>query len=120
MDKAVLVEKLKEVFLGKRKDGLQIDAIGLAPAFHGMVRDRYVLGVSAPSLRDMEKYERMGLIIDILFDSLYLEERKMINCVRVFDNIEELDYYKINDFEEYEYEGYNGIQRRLPELYAVN
>lgn len=62
----------------------------------------------------------MDIIIDILFEHLSLEGRAFIDRVRVFDNIEELDYYKINDFEEYEYEGYNGIQRRLPELYAVN
>ncbi len=119
MDKATLVNRLKQVFHEKRSEGLVVDAIGLASAYHGLVQNRYTLGVSAPSLVEMDKYDKMDLIIDILFECLSQEERAFIDRVRVFDNIDELDYYKINDFEEYEYEGYNGSTRRLPDLYAV-
>ncbi len=44
----------------------------------------------------------------------------MINRVRVFNNIEDLDDHKYNDFEDYPYEGYVGIQRKLPQLYPVD
>lgn len=120
MDKSALVKRLKDVFHEKRKEGLVVDAIGLASAYHGLKKDRYTLGLSAPSLVEMDKYEKMDLIIDILFECLSQEERAFIDRVRVFNNIEDLDDHKINDFEEYEYEGYNGVQRRLPELYEVD
>lgn len=120
MDKPALVKRLKDIFHEKRKEGLIVDAIGLASAYHGLKTDRYTLGLSAPSLVAMDKYQRMDVIIDILFECLSLEERGFIDRVRVFDNIEELNDHKINDFEEYEYEGYNGVQRTLPELYEVD
>ncbi|WP_255717420.1 hypothetical protein [Dyadobacter fanqingshengii] len=40
MDKATLVRRLKESFLQKRSSGLIIDAIGLVPAYHGLVENR--------------------------------------------------------------------------------
>lgn len=43
----------------------------------------------------------------------------MINVVRVFTSVQDLDDHKYNDFDEYPYEGYEGIQRKLPELYPV-
>lgn len=115
-----LVETLQKVFREAKKDGLIIDAIGLAPAYHGMVKDRYVLGVSAPSLSEVNEYERMEIIIKLLWQRITKEERGKINRVRVFENIEELDDHKYNDFDDYPYEGYVGIQRKLPQLYPVD
>ena len=115
-----LVETLQKMFREAKKDGLIVDAIGLAPAYHGMVKDRYILGVSAPSLSEVHKYERMEIIIKLLWQRVTREERRMIDRVRVFDNIEELDEHKYNDFEDYPYEGYEGIRRKLPHLYPVD
>lgn len=50
MDKATLVERLKKIFHARRSEGLVVDAIGLASAYHGVINHRYTLGVSAPSL----------------------------------------------------------------------
>lgn len=115
-----LVETLQKVFREARKDGLIIDAIGLAPAFHGMVKDSYVLGVSAPSLSEVHEYESMEIILKLLWQRVTPEQRRMINRVRVFNNIEDLDDHKYNDFADYPYEGYVGIQRKLPQLYPVD
>ena len=114
-----LVETLQKMFHEAKKDGLIVDAIGLAPAYHGMVKNRYVLGVSAPSLSEVHKYERMEIIIKLLWERVTREERGMIDRVRVFDNINDLDDHKYNDFEDYPYEGYVGIQRKLPPLYPI-
>jgi hypothetical protein len=101
MDTAALVNRLIALFVEKKNKGLIVDAIGLAPAYHGMVRDRYVLGVSAPSLRGKDNYDKISIITDALFESLAVNERIMINRVRVYNNIEELNFYKENDFEEF-------------------
>lgn len=115
-----LVETLKNVFHEAKKDGLVIDAIGLAPAYHGMVKGRYTLGISAPSLSGVHGYDKMEIILKLLWQRITLEERGMIDRVRVFDNVEDLDDHKYNDFEDYPYEGYLGIQRKLPQLYPVD
>lgn len=114
-----LVETLKNVFREAKNDGFVIDAIGLAPAYHGMVKNKYILGVSAPILPAMYKQDKMQIIFNLLWLRLTLEERRMIDRVRVFDTVEDLDDHKYNDFEDYPYEGYEGIQRKLPELYPV-
>ncbi|MCF0048851.1 hypothetical protein LXM25_02205 [Dyadobacter sp. LJ53] len=120
MDKATLVKRLKESFLQKKSSGLVIDAIGLVPAYHGLVENRYTLGVSAPSLIGMHIHEKIGLIIGLLFESLTLEERTFIDRVRVFNNVEELESAKENEFEEYPYEGYDSYARApKAELYEV-
>ncbi|MHA4739295.1 hypothetical protein [Dyadobacter sp. MSC1_007] len=115
-----LVETLKKVFRDKKRDGLVVDTIGLASAYHGLVKDRYTLAVSAPSLSGKTKLEKIQAITSLLFSDLTLDQRQLIDRVRVYDSVEELDNYRFNDFEEYPYDGYNGIQRRLPELYPVN
>ena len=115
-----LVKILQDAFRAERKDGLIVDAIGLAPAYHGLVKDQYILGVSAPSLTGIHDFDKIRAITKLLFTHLTLEERKMIDRVRVFDNIEDLDDHKYNDFEDHPYEGYVGIQRKLPQLYPVN
>ncbi|MCF0062310.1 hypothetical protein MUK70_02855 [Dyadobacter chenwenxiniae] len=120
MDKATLVKRLKEAFVEKRNAGLLVDAIGLVPAYHGAVDDCYTLGVSAPSLKDIHVYAKMGAIIDILFECLTSEERAFIDRVRVFNNVEELESAKENEFEEYPYEGYDSYARApKAELYEV-
>lgn len=116
----VLVETLTKVFQEAKSEGLIVDAIGLAPAYHGMVKDRYILGVSAPSLFGVHKYDKMEIIIKLLWSHITREQRGMIDRVRVFDNVEDLDDHKYNDFEDYPYEGYFGIQRKLPQLYPVD
>lgn len=115
-----LVEALTKVFKDAKKDGLVVDAIGLAPAYHGMVNDQFVLGVSAPSPSETHNDDKMQLIINLLWSRLTREERGMIERVRVFDNVEDLDDHKYYDFEDYPYEGYFGIQRKLPQLYPVD
>ncbi|SEJ54976.1 hypothetical protein SAMN05216327_112186 [Dyadobacter sp. SG02] len=114
-----LVATLTKVFQEAKNEGLIVNAIGLAPAHHGMVKNRFVLGVSAPSLSGVHKYDKMAIIITLLWSKLTLDERGMIERVRVFDNEEILDDLKYNDFEDYPYEGYDGIQRKLPQLYPV-
>jgi hypothetical protein len=101
MDTTALVNRLIDLFVEKKTKGLIVDAIGLAPAYHGLVPDRYVLGVSAPSLRGKDNYDKISIITDAIFESLAIEERIMINRVRVYNNIDELNFYKENDFEEF-------------------
>lgn len=115
-----LVETLRRIFRNRKSEGLIVDTIGLASAYHGLVRDRYTLAVSAPSLSGKTKFEKIQAITSLLFSDLTFDERQFIDRVRVYDSAEELDNYRFNDFEEYPYDGYNGIQRRLPELYPVN
>ncbi|GGN05237.1 hypothetical protein GCM10010967_45450 [Dyadobacter beijingensis] len=119
MAATALVETLKNAFRLEKKEGLIVDAIGLAPAYHGLVTDQYILGVSAPSLANLHESDQTRRIIKLLFTHLTLEERRMINCVRVFSNVKDLDDHKYNDFDDYPYEGYEGIQRKLPDLYPV-
>lgn len=116
---APLVKVLQDAFRAEKKVGLKVDVIGLAPAYHGLVKDQYILGVSAPSLCGTDDFDKIRAITKLLFTYLTFEERKMIDRVRVFDNVEELDDHKVNDFEDYPYEGYFGIQRKLPQLYPV-
>lgn len=120
MAATALVKALQNAFRSEKKDGLVVDAIGLASAYHGLVKDQYVLGVSAPSLTSLHESDQIRRIIKLLFTYLTPEERMMINRVRVFNNIEELDDHKYNDFDDYQYEGYVGIQRKLPQLYPVD
>jgi len=119
MAATALVKALQDAFRSEKKDGLIVDAIGLAPAYHGVGKDRYVLGVSAPSLADLHEFDQLRRITKLLFTYLSFEERRMINRVRVFTSVQELDDHKYNDFDDYPYEGYEGIQRKLPELYPV-
>ncbi|SDG49549.1 hypothetical protein SAMN04487996_11969 [Dyadobacter soli] len=120
MAATALVKALQDAFRSEKKNGLLVDAIGLAPAYHGMGKDCYVLGVSAPSLTGLHDFDQITRITKLLFTYLSFDERRMINRVRVFNNIEELDDHKYNDFDDYPYEGYFGIQRKLPQLYPID
>jgi len=85
-----------------------------------MVKDRYTLGVSIPIVPATETKDKMEIVFNIIWRHLTMDERRFIDRVRVFDSIEELDDHKYNDFEQYPYEGYFGIQRKLPELYPID
>ncbi len=100
MDTKILVNKLKDLFHKERKNGLLVDAIGLAPAYGSMVSDSYVLGVSAPSMPEVSRYDKMDTIIDLLFAHLTEDERRMIDRVRVYGSIEELRNYAESDFDD--------------------
>lgn len=99
MDSKELVEKLKRVFREKVDSGLEIDAIGLAPAYGSLIPDCYVLGVSAPSMNGMDCYEKMDFVIDILFEKFSEGERRMIDRVRVYDSVKELKSHADTDFD---------------------
>ncbi len=100
MDTTALVNKLKTLFLNEKSKGLLVDAIGLAPAYGGLVSDSFVLGVSAPSMAMIDCYDKMDIIIDLLFANLNEAERRMIDRVRVYDSINELKSHAENDFDE--------------------
>lgn len=119
MAPTALVKALQDAFRLEKKHGLIVDAIGLASAYHGPVKDRFVLGVSAPSLADLQEFDQLRRITKLLFRHLTYDERRMINRVRVFTSVQDLDDHKYNDFDDYPYEGYEGIQRKLPQLYPV-
>ncbi len=118
MDTKKLVNKLKELFHSERENGLVVDAIGLAPAYGGMVSNSYVLGVSAPSMAKMHRYDRMDKVIDLLFAHLSEEERRMIDRVRVYSSAEELRKYAESDFDEPTYEDERPV-RLSAALYEV-
>ena len=99
MDKATLVKRLNEVFNLERENGLIIDQFGLAPAYRGWSSYSFTLGVSAPSLVGLTSSTKTGIIIDALFKSFNLEERRAIDRVRVFNNVTELNLSAPHDFE---------------------
>jgi len=98
MDKDLLVEKLRTVF--REAQGLTVDAFGLAPAYGGMVRNSFVLGVSAPSMVGDEQPDKIQKVIGLLFSRLEPDERRMIDRVRVYDNAKELKKQAQSGFEE--------------------
>jgi hypothetical protein len=100
MDTAALVSRLKDMFFMERKNNLVVDSFGLAPAYRGFITDSYILGVSAPSLRHLDCFKKMEVIINAMFANLTEDERGFIDRVRVYDNAEDLKRYKEYDFEE--------------------
>ncbi|WP_031529821.1 hypothetical protein [Dyadobacter crusticola] len=99
MDRNALVDVLIDLFTNSEKvNGMEIDAIGLAPAYNGMLKDTYILGISAPDMPGSDCYEKADIIIDILFAHLSPDIRKMIDRVRVYDSKEELASHADNDF----------------------
>ncbi|CAG5074991.1 hypothetical protein DYBT9623_05533 [Dyadobacter sp. CECT 9623] len=99
MDRNTLVRTLAELFVDDEKvNGLVVDAIGLAPAYNGMVKDSYVLGVSAPGMEGRDCFEKADTIIDLLFAHLSEDVRRMIDRVRVYESADELKSYADNDF----------------------
>jgi hypothetical protein len=119
MDKTQLVDRLRAVFLEKKREGLHVDAFGLAPASREFVTNSYVLGVSAPSLIGLDVYDKMRTVIQILFERLTEDERGMINRVRVYDNSEELNYYKESGFEKSGPDDFHNMKLTSPELFEL-
>ncbi|WP_031528560.1 hypothetical protein [Dyadobacter crusticola] len=120
MDKDTLVERLKTIFRNKRKDGLYIDAIGLAPAYYGLIKDSYTLGVSAPSLKGKIFADKAAVIIDIMFENLTSDERGLIDRVRVFDTVDELNEHRDRDFETWYDEDYQyDPRKKIAELHEI-
>lgn len=99
MDRDTLVEVLRELFSDTEKVGIIIDAIGLAPAYSGMVKNSYVLGISAPGMEGRDCYEKADVIISLLFRHVAPDVRKMIDRVRVYDSRDELRSHASNDFD---------------------
>jgi hypothetical protein len=102
MDTAALVNRIKEMFLIEKINGLYVDSFGLAPAYKGFATNSYVLGVSAPSLRGTDCYEKMRIVIQAMFAHLTENERRFINRVRVYDSKSDLERHKENDFDEFD------------------
>ena len=99
MDKQILVKRLREVFNAEKQNGLYVDQYGLAPAFRGLSSNSFVLGISAPSLVSETSSRRTRIIFDALYKYLNDEEKMAINRVRVFDNVKDLKYSAVYDFE---------------------
>jgi hypothetical protein len=59
----------------------------------------FVLGVSAPGIVGRDCHEKADNIIRILFAQTTVEVRRMINRVRVYDSIDELESHAVSDFE---------------------
>ena len=107
MDKEFLVKRLNEMFCTERPDGLIVDQFGLAPAYRGWGAKSFTLGVSAPSLINVNNSLKGGVIIDALFKHFTIEERMFIDRVRVFDDVKKLKEASFRDFEEYGYNDYD-------------
>ena len=99
MDRDTLVNTLKVLFQDREKTNITIDAIGLAPAYSGMVKNSYVLGISAPGMDGRDCYEKADTIISLLFREVPANIRKMIDRVRVYDSRDELQNNAFNDFD---------------------
>lgn len=119
MDRTTLVNSIRDSFIKKRKDGLFIDAISLSSAYDGMIRDSYILSVSAPSLIGKECGEMVTEIIKAMFEYLPEEERGMIDRVRVYTSIEELQRNKNKDFTELDCDCESNPIRIKPEFYEM-
>lgn len=106
MGAELLLNALAELFLAERKNGLNIDRIGLALAYEGLVGESYILGVSAPSLStEYDCADKADTIIDLLFIKLPAEQRSMIDRVRVYDSAKEFERHARCNFDE-SYYGY--------------
>ena len=96
-----LLNSLVSLFRDERSSGLLIDRVGLAPAYDGMVKESYILAVSAPSLAmRYDCGDKADTIIDLLFAKLPKEERVLIDRVRVYDSAEELERHARCNFDE--------------------
>lgn len=93
MDKDALVAALTNMFRQVRSQGTVVDAFMLIPAYSGFFRNRFVLGVSAPSMVSLERYERIDKLIDLIHKHLSVDYRKMIDRVRVYDSVKDLETY---------------------------
>ena len=119
MDIKSIVEKLEKAFQEKKAEGLVIDAIGVAPAFRGLIKNSYTLGVSAPSMVGWDEYRKIDTMVDLLFEVLTVEERILINTVKFYDNKKELRQYLSFDFKDQFSEDFENIVQFQNELFEV-
>ena len=99
MDTKSLLAFFLKFFQNEWKAGLHIDAVAVAPAYDGMVADSYILAVSVPSLSNRGCYDKSDAIIQLLYDKVPLEQRSLIDRVRVYDSADELKKHSENGFD---------------------
>ena len=119
MDINSIVEKLEKAFLEKKAEGLLIDAIGVAPAFRGLIKNSYTLGVSAPSMVEWHEYRKIDVMVDLLFEVLTVEERIGINTVKIYDNKKELRQNLSFDFKDHYSNDFEGVVQFDNDLFEV-
>ncbi|RYF72305.1 MAG: hypothetical protein EOO39_12410 [Cytophagaceae bacterium] len=100
MDKKGLVVVLTNMFQDVRRSGLFVDAFMLAPVYEGFMSNVYILAVSAPSLGQVERYDKMDLLIDTLHEHVSSDYRRMIDRVRVYNSIEDLKSHAQSGFDD--------------------
>ena len=119
MDIQSLVTALTEMFRNVRNNNFVVDAFMLAPAYRGFMANVYVLAVSAPSLEGLECYDRIDYLVDVLHKHLSVDQRKMIDRVRVYNSIQELELHAREGFEDSFYDMHEKPLSPRMELVAV-
>lgn len=100
MDTKSLLTYFLGFFRAEWNTGLHVNAVAIAPAYGGMVADSYILAVSAPSLADLGCYDKSDAIIQVLYGKVPVEQRSLIDRVRVYDSAEELTKHAEAGFDE--------------------
>jgi hypothetical protein len=101
MDTTALVNKISDIFHDAKDNmGFIVDGIGLAPAYGGVVSNSFVLAVSIPNKEDLDCYDKIDIVIDLLFAKLDETDSKMIDRVRVYDSLYELKQNADNNFDD--------------------
>ena len=100
MDTQLLVDRLREIFAATQGTERTVDAFALAPAYGGMVKDAYILGVAAPMLGKSGCHITISTYVYLLHEKLPAELMSAIDRVRVYDSVEKLRYYAKCNFDE--------------------
>ncbi|OIN56703.1 hypothetical protein [Arsenicibacter rosenii] len=101
MDTDTLVEALKQMFLKLYNNKhIKVDAFLLAPAYGGMINNAFILGVSTPSLKGMDSFDKADVFIDMLHTYVPKEQRSKIDRIRVYASKEELIKHAKSDFDD--------------------
>ncbi len=101
MDTTTLVDKIADIFRNEKGNiGFIVDGIGLAPAYGGVVSNSFVLAVSIPNKADLDCYDKIDIIIDLLSAKLDEADSKTIDRVRVYDSFQELKQNAENNFDD--------------------
>ena len=121
MDTKSLVAKLKELFswIDSSGVGFTIDSFGLAPAYAGILRDVYVLGISAPSDKINDRHRKLDVIIEMMYEKLDESEIRMIDRIRVYNSISELKANAKSNFDNFGSDTYEQSIESEPELFEV-
>lgn len=67
------------------------------------------LGVSAPSMVEWHEYRKIDAMVDLLFEFLTVEERILINTVKIYDSKKELRQNLSSDFKDQDKNDFEGI-----------